>query len=64
MVKLEEVRQKAKDLGIKTGKLRKAELIRAIQEAEGNFPCFGTPENGECDQLECLWRDDCLQKAE
>jgi hypothetical protein len=64
MMKLEEIRQKAKEMGIKTGKLRKAELILAIQEAEGNFPCFGKAVNGECDQLACLWREDCLQKPE
>jgi len=40
-------------------RLRKADLVRAIQEHEGNYPCFGTAE-GYCDQTDCLWREDCL----
>lgn len=40
-------------------RLRKAELVRAIQEDEGNYPCFGTAE-GYCDRKDCIWRGDCL----
>ena len=40
-------------------RLRKAELIRAIQQHEGNYPCFGTAE-GFCDRRDCLWREDCI----
>lgn len=58
MTKAEIVRR-ARALGIKTSRLRKAELIRAIQVAEGNFPCFGTAD-GFCDRYDCLWREDCL----
>jgi hypothetical protein len=50
----------ARDLGIKPGKMVKAQLIQAVQEAEGNFPCFGTAADGHCDQLDCRWRTDCL----
>jgi hypothetical protein len=56
---VKELRAIAKDLGIRTNNLRKAELIRAIQLAEGNFDCFGTAED-YCDQLNCLFRKDCL----
>jgi hypothetical protein len=56
---VKELRAIAKDLGIRTNNLRKAELIRAIQLAEGNFDCFGTAED-YCDQLKCLFRKDCL----
>jgi len=63
-MKLDDIREKAKAMGIKTGKLRKAKLIHAIQEAEGNTPCFGKAVNGECDQTECLWREDCLPQQE
>jgi hypothetical protein len=50
----------AMDLGIKgVSRLRKAELVRAIQKHEGNYPCFGTAD-GYCDQMDCLWRKDCL----
>ncbi|MBN1433768.1 hypothetical protein JW921_03355 [Candidatus Fermentibacterales bacterium] len=54
-----EIVQKAKALGIKVSRLKKEELIRAIQVAEGNFPCFGTARE-YCDQQDCLWRKDCM----
>ncbi len=58
-MKMPEVRAKAKAMGIKPGKMKKADLIRTIQEQEGNFPCFMTAD-GHCDQMDCCWRDDCL----
>ena len=54
-----QVREKAKALGIKTGKIKKADIIRQIQSKEGNFPCFGTAE-AYCDQMNCAFREDCL----
>jgi hypothetical protein len=52
----------AKELGLKgVSRLRKAELIRAIQVHEGNYPCFDTAD-GYCDREDCLWRQDCLGK--
>ena len=60
-MRLTEIRKIAKKRGIKTlGKFKKLELIRIIQRAEGNFDCFGTAMN-YCDQLNCLWRKDCLK---
>ncbi|HIJ78477.1 MAG: Rho termination factor N-terminal domain-containing protein [Desulfobulbaceae bacterium] len=53
------VKAKAKEMGIQTAKMRKAELIRAIQQAEGHFPCFETAKD-YCDQMDCCWREDCL----
>ncbi|MBN1307977.1 MAG: hypothetical protein JXA18_08680 [Chitinispirillaceae bacterium] len=53
------VREKAKALGIKTARKNTTDLIKSIQKAEGNFPCFKTA-NGFCDQVDCLWRTDCL----
>jgi lysyl-tRNA synthetase class II len=35
-MKLEEIKEMAKQHNIKVGKLKKAELVRAIQDAEGN----------------------------
>lgn len=58
-MKMPEIKAKAKGLGIQAGKMKKGDLIRAIQEREGNFPCFQTSE-GECSQWECCWRTDCL----
>lgn len=54
-----QIRTMAKGLGVKTGKLRKAELIRAIQKAENNPQCFNTNFSQECGQEQCLWREDC-----
>ncbi len=54
-----EIRSIAKDRGISSGKLRKTELIRAIQSDERNDPCFATEHVRECGQLDCLWRTDC-----
>ncbi len=60
-MKMKEVRDKAKTLGLKgTFGLSKAELIRRIQKAEGNFDCFGTTAD-YCDQFECCFREDCLE---
>ncbi len=56
---MSEIREKAKNLGIKAGKTKKGELIRSIQAREGNDACFGTG-NAHCDQTECCWRSDCL----
>ena len=56
---LQTIRGIAKDLGIKSGKMKKADLIRTIQREEGNFDCFGTITDF-CDQEQCSWRDDCL----
>jgi len=60
MIKIADVRKRAKERGLKTSRLKKADLIRAIQVAEGNFPCFGTARE-YCDQVNCLWRKDCLR---
>ena len=58
-MKVAEVREIAKQKGIKTGKLKKVEMVRAIQTQEGNTPCFQTGIN-PCDQLGCCWRSDCI----
>jgi hypothetical protein len=59
-MKLEEIKEIAKQHNIKTGKLKKAELVRAIQMAEGNIPCFDTGQVDGCCQGDCLWRPDCV----
>jgi murein tripeptide amidase MpaA len=58
-MKLEEIKELAKQHNIKTGKLKKAELVRAIQEAEKNDICFDTGTAARCGQETCAWRDDC-----
>jgi hypothetical protein len=57
---LKAIKEKAMKLGIKPKPNAKKELlIRAIQAAEGNFPCFQATDD-TCAQLECCWRCDCL----
>jgi mannitol/fructose-specific phosphotransferase system IIA component (Ntr-type) len=58
-MKMLDIKAKAKDLGIRVGKMKKEELIRAIQEREGNFPCFGSAME-HCSQEDCCWREDCM----
>lgn len=60
-MKMQEIREIAIREGVKTGKLKKAELIRAIQKAEGYSDCFATPYANECNQTSCLWREDCMK---
>lgn len=57
---MQEIREIAKEHGIKSGKMTKLNLIREIQRTEGNFDCFATPGAADCDQVNCLWREDCL----
>jgi hypothetical protein len=60
---LKEYQAYATKLGIKnSNKMDKLHLIRAIQEKENNFPCFGTADI-YCDQLACSFREDCLNKG-
>jgi len=58
-MKMQELRIKAKSLGINSFGKSKAAIIREIQRAEGNFDCFGSAE-GFCDQKECSFRALCL----
>lgn len=62
-MKLEDVRNIAKTRGVHPGKHSKIELIKTLQSEEGNFDCFATAYSGECDQLNCLWRQDCFDAA-
>ncbi|MBW1982030.1 MAG: Rho termination factor N-terminal domain-containing protein [Deltaproteobacteria bacterium] len=55
-----ELQKMAREMGVKTSGLKKADLIRTIQTAEGNFDCFGTA-GDFCDQVNCLFRSDCLR---
>jgi len=58
-MKLDAIKEIAKQHNLKIGKSNKGELIRAIQQAEGNFTCFGSNQVNECGQFHCLWREDC-----
>ncbi len=60
---IQEVRDKAKGFGIKTSRMSKMKLIHEIQLSEGNFNCFASAIDGECDQSGCIWREDCFAAA-
>ena len=57
---VKELQKMAKGFDIRPRDFKKAELIKAIQKAEGNFDCFGTAYNYR-DQGNCLFRKDCLR---
>ncbi len=58
-MKMADIKIIAKGMGIKPGKKKKAELIRTIQEEEGNYTCY-LSEPDECNQYQCCWREDCM----
>jgi hypothetical protein len=53
-MKIQEIRNIAKERGLKVGKMNKTEIIRSIQRAEGNADCFGTEHVDICGQTNCL----------
>lgn len=59
---ISEIRAIAKQWNLKTTNISKADLIRSIQAAEGNIPCFNTPARGWCREVDCLWMLDCEAK--
>jgi hypothetical protein len=58
-MKLDEIKEIAKGHSIKIAKAKKSDLVRAIQHAEGNEPCFDNGKAEHCGQQNCLWREDC-----
>ena len=60
---LSQLQDQARSLGLSpAARMRKADLIRAVQTAEGNSPCFGAEWRYSCVQQDCAWRQDCLKK--
>lgn len=59
MPSVKQIQNMARQNGVNNiGKMKKDELIRAVQTAEGNAPCFGRIP--DCGQSDCLFRGDCL----
>lgn len=58
-MKIDEIKNIARQHNIKIGKAKKSDLIRAIQQAEGNEQCYDTNSSSECEQHNCSWRTDC-----
>jgi hypothetical protein len=62
-MKTDEIRQRGMTLGLTLpSRVRKGEMIRSIQRAEGYQDCFGAPWRFDCQQFDCCWRADCLTK--
>jgi hypothetical protein len=60
-MKPEELKEKAKKLGVKiSAKMKKVDIIRAIQSNEGNITCYQTGVLSKCEQFNCSWREDCV----
>ena len=59
-MKLDAIKVIAKQHNINVGKMKKANLLRAIQRAENNEACFETGKANNCGQDDCLWREDCV----
>ncbi len=55
-----QVQKKAKKLGVTPGKMKKTELIQAIQQAENCTPCYGTSD-GNCQHTDCCFMVDCYK---
>lgn len=58
-MKLDEIKEIARQHNIKTVKAKKSELVRTIQQAEGNEQCFDSGKAAICGQDSCMWREDC-----
>lgn len=56
-----QLREKAVYLGIEPGQMPKAELVRAIQTAEGHAACFATASADHCQHTDCCFSEDCLK---
>lgn len=60
MMVQKELLRLAKQFDISPSRLSNIELIRKIQQREGNFDCYASASEGVCDQSECIWREGCL----
>ena len=60
IMSINEVRKKAKGMGINTYRLKKSDIIHSIQRVENNIECFGTQRVDYCCEHDCLWRNDCI----
>jgi hypothetical protein len=58
-MKVQQIKEIAQRMQIAPGKMKKTDLVRAIQGKEGNAECFDTGQSQTCGQLNCLWMEDC-----
>jgi len=60
---MQEIRAIAKSHKIDSSGLSKVDIIHKLQREEGNFDCYATAHDAECDQVDCLWRKDCFEAS-
>ncbi|MEI6207891.1 MAG: hypothetical protein WCP20_14000 [Desulfuromonadales bacterium] len=56
---IDEINQTAGLQNLRLDRVTNAELVCAIQQAEGEQPCFGSNTAGTCEQHTCIWREYC-----
>ena len=59
-MRFQDIQKMAKGMDIKPYRMKKTEMIRAIQRQENNIQCYGTHRVDTCEEESCLWRVDCL----
>ena len=59
-MRFQDIQKMAKGMDINTYRMKKTDMIRAIQSEENNIECYGTDRVDTCEEGACLWRDDCL----
>ena len=62
LMNMNRIKEIAKKMNINPRSMNKKDLIRCIQDKEGNIPCFKT-DQPTCDQYDCCWRSDCQPGA-
>lgn len=60
---MHEIHAIAKSHKIDSAGLPKIDIIHKLQREEGNFDCYATAYDGVCDQVDCLWREDCFEAS-
>jgi hypothetical protein len=58
-MRMNDIQGIARGRGVSPGRMTKVELVRTLQQAEGNTTCFQTGQAAICGQDGCLWRADC-----
>jgi len=59
-MRFQDIQKMAKNMNININKMKKTDMIRAIQKAESNIACYGTERIEHCHEEACSWRKDCL----
>ncbi|NVM57961.1 MAG: SAP domain-containing protein [Desulfobacterales bacterium] len=59
-MRFQDIQRMAKAMDINTYRMKKTDIIQAIQRKENNIDCYGTNRVESCEEVGCLWRSDCL----